>query len=109
MDSVLNDIRRVFEEMKVQGWAPSQRLKWGFFFHHAQIEPLWLLKDELTGQGYQFESLHRADAGTFVLQVSKVAIRSPEQIHEQNLAFNELAETRGIMFYDGWDVGMAEA
>jgi len=98
----------MFAKMKSNGWDTTLPLKWGFFFVHPNEAPLHSVYEELKDHDYRLESLHHADDGQWVLQVSKTEILTAEKLHRRNMAFNELAEHCGVDLYDGWDVGKPE-
>ena len=108
MESKLENILRIFEEIRRNGWDTSTPKKWGFFFINSSPEPLEKLFQKLEEYNYKWESLHQAADGTWVLQVSKTEILTPEKLHQRNLSFNDLAYHCGVELYDGWDVGKPE-
>jgi hypothetical protein len=108
MESRLEDIQQVFADMQTEGCNANAPLKWGHFFFDANLDALWGLYQELQTRGYQFESCHRDEDDEFVLQLSKTEVRTPEQLHLENLALESLAEKHSIASYDGWDAGRPE-
>ncbi len=105
MNCSLERLLAMFAMMEADGFNASTTMKWGFFFVHSSEEPLNAVFAELKNHNYTFESLHQADSGKWVLQVSKTEVLSAEKLHRRNMAFNDLAEHCGVELYDGWDVG----
>ena len=105
MESNLENIVRIFNEMQKNGWDTTSPKKWGFFFMNSSPEPLKKLFKELEEYEYKCESLHQASDGTWVLQASKTETLTTEKLHRRNLSFNDLAVHCGVELYDGWDVG----
>ncbi len=105
MEANFANIRRAFIDMKASGWDVAKPLRWGHFFVCPTLAPLWGLVQLMLADGYQFESLHRTDDGSFVLQVSIACVRSAAELHRQNKALNQIVEELEVGLYDGWDAG----
>ncbi|MBN1644080.1 MAG: ribonuclease E inhibitor RraB [Dehalococcoidales bacterium] len=105
MEWDLNKVIMIFNKMKEDGWDTSTPLKWGFFFMNSELEPLKRALNELKDYNYKLESIHETDDHTWVMQVSKTEILTPEKLHARNISFKELAYQLKIDVYDGWDVG----
>ncbi|MBF9222085.1 ribonuclease E inhibitor RraB [Hymenobacter ruricola] len=108
MNASLESVVDMFRKMEANGWDINSALKWGFFFFDKDKDKLLDVFSELEDSQYKIEELHQADAGDWVLQVSKIDTLTPEKLHRRNLAFNELAAHCGVELYDGWDVGKVE-
>jgi hypothetical protein len=110
MDADVARTKEMFAKMAADGLDLSLNLssplQWGYFLVHAAPEPLVEVAEEMRELGYSCESLHQADGGQWVLQLAKVEIHTAESLHQRNLNFNELAATREIDLYDGWDVSV---
>jgi hypothetical protein len=106
MDPNLDRTKEMFARMASEGLDVSVPLQWGYFLFHSVPEPLAELSLEMQQFGYSYESLHQTDDGEWVLQLAKTEIHTPESLHRRNVKFNELAESRGIDLYDGWDVSV---
>lgn len=104
MESNLERILSIFEDIKSNKWDVESPLKWGFFFMSNDKRNFGKIYKELKDYNYKKESIHKTDDGIWVLQVSKIEVLEPEKLHRRNLAFKELAETYNSI-YDGWDVG----
>jgi hypothetical protein len=104
----LENAQAAFAKMTANGWDTAAPLKWGFFFMHSSKEPLLSVFGELKNHAYVLESLHQAEDGTWVLQVSKTEILAADKLHRRNISFCELAQHCGVDLYDGWDAGKAE-
>ena len=104
MNSTLESLQEVFEKMKYTGIDVTRDLKWGFYFFDEDRGPLMRIYRELKSAGYRLESLAVNNEGEFRLHVSMIRILTPEQLHRQNIAFNELADQCCTPDYDGWDV-----
>ena len=109
MDADLDRTKEMFAKMASDGLDVSVALKWGYFLFHGVPEPLAELSQDMRQFGYSCESLQQADDGQWVLQLAKTEIHTPESLHRRNVKLNELAETRGIELYDGWDVSVPGA
>jgi hypothetical protein len=109
MDADLERTRAMFANMVSDGLDVSLPLRWGYFFFHEAPEPLGELAEEMQQFGYAGESLHEADDGQWVLQLCKTEVHTPESLHRRNEKLNELAASRAIDLYDGWDVSVPGA
>jgi hypothetical protein len=109
MDANLERTKAMFANMKADGLDVSAPLRWGYFLFHGAPEPLAQLAEEMEAFGYSCEGLREGDDGQWVLQLSKTEIHSAESLHHRNLKLNELAASRGIDLYDGWDVSVPGA
>lgn len=108
MNADLDQNIEMFERMAATGWDTMQPLRWGYFFMDSSEAPLSAIERILDGEGYRLESVHQAEDGTWVLQMSKVETLTPETLHARNVEFNQLAKSCGAELYDGWDVGLAD-
>ena len=109
MDADLGRTTEMFAKMVSDGLDVSLPLRWGYFFFHEAPEPLGELSLEMEQFGYSCESLHEADDGQWVLQLCKTEVHTPESLHRRNGKFNELAASREVDLYDGWDVSVPGA
>jgi hypothetical protein len=105
MISNLDHIREIFSRMTAGGWNVADQLQFGYFFFNSTREPLEAAEKWLSEKGYKAESYHQTEGGTWVRQLSKIEVHSPESLHKRNQAMNDLAEHFEIELYDGWDVG----
>jgi hypothetical protein len=106
MDADLGRTREMFATMAAEGLDLSMPLRWGYFLFHSAPEPLAELSAEMEELGYSCESLHEADDGQWVLQLVKTEVHTADSLHLRNLKLNELAATREIDLYEGWDVSV---
>jgi hypothetical protein len=104
MNSNLDNITHIFDQMAYNGWDTSGNLKWGFFFVDASKEKLVAVYKELEEKDYVLEDIYLTEDNRWTLQVSKIDTLTPEKLHKRNLAFNELVQYCGAELYDGWDV-----
>jgi hypothetical protein len=104
MEADLERTKEMFAKMVSEGLDVSLPLRWGYFFFHSVPEPLGELSQEMQQFGYSCGSLHETDDGQWVLQLCKTEVHTPESLHRRNGKFNELAASREIDLYDGWDV-----
>ena len=91
--------------MAAHGVDVSGLLNWGYFFMDNSRDSIDAIQAKLIAHGCRHESIHQADDGTWVLQVSRTEALTPNKLHERNIAFNQLAASCGVDSYDGWDVG----
>lgn len=105
MEARLDTVQEMFQRMQSDGLDTSAPLQWGYFFVNDSPAVLEELAAKFEEFGYRKESLHQADDGDWVLQLSKVETHTPESLHARNGKFNALVADWGIDLYDGWDVG----
>ncbi len=94
----------MFEKMAASGLNTTQPLKWGYFFLDTSRRALAHFADTLGRTGYHREELRRADRATWLLQLSRTEVHTPDSLHERNLKLNAIAHANGVQLYDGWDV-----
>ena len=105
MDCTLDHITALFAQMQAGGFDTAAPLKWCYYFTDAQMAPLRPLFEQLRDEGYLNEYIGQVEAGQpWTLIMSKSEVLIPAQLHERNLAFNQLAAQHGIAAYDGWQV-----
>jgi len=108
MNSDLNNLIVIFNQMDNDGWDTTSQLKWGFYFVDSDKEKLQNVFSELEDKNYVLEAVDLAEDKKWVLQASKFDTLTPEKLHRRNLAFNELADYCEVDLYDGWDVEKIE-
>lgn len=104
MESNLERLKSIFEQMSNEGFNIARPQKWGFYFFDKDKKKLLDVFEELRDFGYHQEVLNRMDDGEWRLFVSKIDTMTPEKLHKRNIAFNQLAEACEVSLYDGWDV-----
>ena len=106
MNSSLDNLIKIFNDMRTDGFDTDGSLKWGFYFADESKEKLQNLFTELEEKNYVLEKIHKVDkeSRTWTLHASKIDILTPDKLHRRNLAFNELADGCEVELYDGWDV-----
>jgi hypothetical protein len=104
MNSNLENLKSIFNQMEKDGFDILKPLKWGFFFFDDEKEKLLNVFEELKDYNYTNESLEQIEDGKWRLYVTKIEILEMDKLYRRNVAFNELAEYCEIDLYDGWDV-----
>ena len=104
MLSNLKNIQDVFDKMAKEGFDTGTNLKWGFFFFDDDKENLLKVYEQLKDHKYKLETLELADTNDWKLHISKIDKLTAGQLHNRNIAFNELAIYCNVELYDGWDV-----
>ena len=104
MISKLDNLIKIFEDMKNEGWDTSRPLKYGFYFIDPTEQKLHAVFEELKDHNYTLEKIYVSDDDDkWTLHVSKIDLLTPEKLDKRNIAFKELADHCQV-FYDGWDV-----
>jgi hypothetical protein len=105
MDSSLDHITALFAKLQASGFDTSAPLKWCYYFTDAQKAPLRPLFEQLRDDGYLNEYIGQVEEEQhWILLMYKSEVLSPTQLHQRNLAFNQLAAQHGIAAYEGWRV-----
>ena len=90
--------------MSNDDWNIDGNLNWGFFFFDKKKKNLERLLDRLVSEGFQLNRLSETEFGDWRLHISKRETITPQELHNRNLKFNELAKSYSVELYDGWDV-----
>jgi hypothetical protein len=105
MQTNLNNLIAIFDDMTSDGWDLNSSLKYGFYFNDDSKDKLKNVFEELGEKNYVMEDIYQLDGDSkWILHVSKIDALTPEKLHRRNIAFNELANHCQIELYDGWDV-----
>jgi Fic family protein len=103
----LEQINEMFGKMKNQSnWNIMNPMLFGYFFYDKSEEKLKSLNSELTAKGYKIANLF-FNGKSYTLHVEKIESHSPLTLHKRNKELGELAKSKCIQSYDGFDVGPA--
>lgn len=105
MQNNLAQIKDIFSSMIKDGFDVKKELKWSYYFIDDNKKNLENLFFELKKMGYSVEDFYYDEDESWILQVNKIEILTPEDLYSKNVKFNEIADSCSVRLYDGWDVG----
>ena len=105
-------LQEMFDGIAAEGdWDMSEPMTWGYFFTHAEKDPLERVVPLLQARDYEFVDLYQGDENDPVdvhlwwLHVQRVEAHSVDSLFARNEQLDEFATEHKLDSYDGMDVG----